>query len=335
MKSIGRILLFCICVVCIASGLYAGGKAEASKEPVKVKYTFYDVFWDAQDPNLAWFTKGAKDFMVRFPEVRIEVVSAEKWGAEPYLRVLETVMAKKPDGLVICVVDPVAIEGTMKMALAQGIPVVQATLKDTRGNALPYLTYMGGDEYLSGKALGERLLKEFTPKHVVTAMEAVGHAGAELRAQGMGDVVTKVGAKYDKLMIGDEQSHAKSTLTAFLTRNPDVDAIFTTAMFATEWIYSVMQEMGRTDIKLVSVDESPLNIEGILQGKVLATFSQGFYAQATMPYAWLYYYLEYGITPPREILTGPIVVDKSNVAKFKKTALEVFGEEIYKKTTPW
>jgi simple sugar transport system substrate-binding protein len=335
MKTIARALLLCILIACLIPSLFAGGKEDAAKEPVKVKYTFYDVFWDAQDPNLAWFTKGAKDFMDRFPEVKIEVISAEKWGAEPYLQALETVLAKNPDGLVICVVDPVAIEGTMKKALSRGIPVVQATLNDKRENALPYLTYMGGDEYLAGKVLGERLLKEMTPKHVVTALPAAGHAGAKLRAKGMGDVVTKAGAKYDKLAIGEEQSHAKATLTAFLTRNPDVDAVFTTAMFATEWIYSVMTEMGRTDIKLVSVDESPLNIEGILKGKVLATFSQGFYAQATMPYTWLYYYLEYGITPPPQILTGPIVVDKSNVAKFKKTAIEVFGEETYSKTTPW
>jgi simple sugar transport system substrate-binding protein len=299
------------------------------------KYTFYDVFWDVTDPNMAWFTAGAADFMKRYPEVKVNVVAAEKWDPEVYLQTLETVLAKNPDGLVVCVVDPVTIEDAIKKANDKGIPVIAATLPDYRPNAPKYLTYMGGDELLTGKVLGERLLKEITPKHVVVTLPHLGHAGAELRAKGMEEVVTKVGAKVDKLAIGNEPEVAKSTLTAYLTKNPDVDAIFTTAMLANEWIYSVMKEMGKTNIKLLSVDDSPSSLEGIITGRILASHSQGFYAQGTMPYEWLFYYLEYGIEPPPIILTGPIVIDQSNAVKFKNTAIKVFGEQRYKEISPW
>jgi len=306
-----------------------------AQEKIEPKYTFYDVFWDAQDPNLAWFTKGAEDFMKRYPEVRVEVVAAEKWDANIYLETLETILAKKPDGLVICVVDPVAIDESMRSAIAKGIPVIQATLADYRTDAPKYLTYMGGDEYLAGKVLGERLLKEIKPKHVVTCMTHLGHAGAEMRAKGMEDAVKETGSKFDKLALGTEPSGAKEVLTAYLMANQDVDAIFTTTTVGTPWIYSVMKDLERTDIKLITVDASPCALEGIIAGKVLATFSQGFYAQATMPYEWLFYYLEYGIKPPPTILTGPIVVDETNVMKFKKTVTSVFGEKFYNEITMW
>jgi len=322
-------------LVLIMFFLLSLGVFVSAQEKIEPKYTFYDVFWDAKDPNLAWFTTGAKDFMKRYPEVTVKVVAAERWDPNVYLETLETVLAKNPDGLVICVVDPVAIDECMRNAIAKGIPVVQATLADYRPDAPPYLTYMGGDEYLAGKVLGERLLKEITPKHVVTCMTHLGHAGAEMRAKGMEDVVKKVGAKFNKLALGDEPSYAKEVLTSYLMANPDIDAIFTTTTVGTPWIYSVMEDLGRTDIELITVDASPCALEGIITGKVLATFSQGFYAQATMPYEWLFYYLEYGIEPPPTILTGPIVVDKTNAMKFKKTALRVFGQEGYNEVTMW
>ncbi len=324
-------ILITISILLLGCSFLLAGVSRA-EEP---RYTFYDVFWDATDPNMAWFTTGAKDFMKRYPEVEVKVVAAERWDPEVYLQTLETVLAKNPDGLVVCVVDPVTIEDVIRGAIDKGIPVIAATLTDYRPSAPPYLTYMGGDETLTGKALGERLVKEITPKHVVACLPAAGHAGAEMRAKGMEEAVTKAGAKFDKIAIGMEPEIAKSTLTAYLTKNPDVDAIFTTATLANEWIYSVMEEMGRTDIQLLTVDASPSALEGIITGRILATHSQGFYAQATMPYEWLFYYLEFGIEPPPTILTGPIVVDKSNAAKFKDMAIRVFGEERYKEISPW
>jgi uncharacterized protein YcsI (UPF0317 family) len=54
---------------------------------------------------------------------------------------------------VICVVDPVAIDESMRNTIAKGIPVIQYTLTDYRTDIPEYLIYMEGDEHLSGKAL--------------------------------------------------------------------------------------------------------------------------------------------------------------------------------------
>ena len=302
------------------------------------KYTFWFVSHiGPADPNMLWLTKAIEDFEKRYPEVSIKYVAPEEFSVKKQLEYLETAIAAKPDGLIVPITDPTALEDTLKRAIAAGIPVIASNIEDPRKppEKIPYLTYVGGDEYQTGYQLGERLLKEITPKHVLIAIPHVGHVGAEMRAKGMTAAVTPVGAKVEKLAIGDEASHAIETLTAYLLGNPDVDAIFTTAMLASTWIYSVMEDLGRTDIKLIGVDESPCSLEGIISGKMLATHSQGFYLQGYLPPEWLYFYLEYGFVPPPTVLVGPIIIDKSNVESFKKLVLSVFGQKTYEELTLW
>ena len=66
-------------------------------------------------------------------------------------------------------------------------------------------------------------------------------------------------------------------------------------------------------VVLVSTDESPVSLEGVAGGYILATHSQGFYLQGFMPFEVLYWNLELGWTPTSNILSGPILVDASNV----------------------
>jgi ABC-type sugar transport system substrate-binding protein len=88
-------------------------------------------------------------------------------------------------------------------------------------------------------------------------------------------------------------------------------------------------------VTIATTDESPVALEGILQGKVLVTHSQGFYLQGWLSAKWLYLYNTLGYTPPPEILTGPIIIDASNVEHWKKGALKVFGEETYEELVLW
>lgn len=329
-----QILLLLFLVLFLFVGL-AMKPAVAEEAP---KYTFWFVSHiGPADPNMLWLTTAIKDFEKRYPEVSVKYVAPEEFSVKKQLEYLDTAIAAKPDGLIVPITDPTALEDTLKRAIDAGIPVIASNIEDPRKppEKIPYLTYVGGDEYQTGYKLGERLLKEITPKHVLIAIPHVGHVGAEMRATGMIDAVTPVGAKVEKLAIGDEASHAIEVLTAYLKRNTDVDAIFTTAMLASTWIYSVMDNLGRTDIKLIGVDESPCSLEGIIAGKMLATHSQGFYLQGYLPPEWLFFYLEYGFVPPPNVLVGPIIIDKSNVESFKKLTMSVFGQKIYEELILW
>ena len=96
-----------------------------------------------------------------------------------------------------------------------------------------------------------------------------------------------------------------------------------------------LEELNRTDIAFVTSDDSPTSLEGVLSGKILATFSQEFPIQAPFAYEVLYNYKKTGMAPIAPVVTGPTVVDKSNAQKFKDLELEIFGKDAYYKMSPY
>jgi simple sugar transport system substrate-binding protein len=88
-------------------------------------------------------------------------------------------------------------------------------------------------------------------------------------------------------------------------------------------------------LTIVTVDESPDALEGIKDGKVLECNSQGFWLQGYLPMEILYFNKKMGMSPISDVVTGPIVIDQSNVDEWIKFVKSVVGEEAYKKQLTW
>jgi simple sugar transport system substrate-binding protein len=231
----------------------------------------------------------------------------------------------------------------------KGIPVVAANIPDFRDppEKIPYLTYVGADEYLTGYYLGQHLAKTAMDgaipriKKVVTCIQHVGHMGLENRARGMADAMKEIGVMAEKLAIGDNPAEAKSIMNSYLIANPDVNVVFTVASWTAPWAYEVAENLNLSPdvdnqgVTILTVDASPAALEGILEGKLLSTHSQGFYMQGWVPAEWLYFYNSFGYEPPAEILTGPIVIDKNNAQKFKNTVQAILGKDTYDGMILW
>jgi simple sugar transport system substrate-binding protein len=50
-----------------------------------------------------------------------------------------------------------------------------------------------------------------------------------------------------------------------------------------------------------------------------------------VPLQWLYWYREYGYTPERDILTGPVIIDKGNVDQWITLVQGVIGPDKFEK----
>jgi simple sugar transport system substrate-binding protein len=345
MKTFAKFVL----IIALAMGMVSlvGGEGRAQEE----KYTFYFVSHiGPADPNMKWLTVSLDDFMARFPEVEIVYVATDEFSISKHVEMLKNAIAAQPDGLIVPMTDPTALEQELKDAIASGIPVIASNISDSRTpeeGKIPYLTYVGGDEYLTGVKIGERLIqwaekgKVPMPTKAVVAIQHVGHVGLEARAKGLTDALSKVGATTERLAIGDNPVEGKSILNSYLLANPDVNVIFAVAAWTSPWCYEVAKELGMDPdvddkgVTIVTVDASPAALEGIISGKVLATHSQGFYLQGWVPAEWLYFYNKLGYTPPPEILTGPIIIDETNVMQFKDLVMKVFGEETYEGLILW
>jgi len=303
----------------------------------------------SNDPNMNWLTLSLKEFEKKYPNVKTEYISTNNYSVQEHVRLLEQAIATKPDGIAVPIVSSDAFEGPLRKAIDSGIPVVAFNIPDGRpaGERIPYLTYVGGDEYLTGKKLGEYALAQAEtgaipkPTHVVCASHDSAHQGLKARCKGMKDVMEAAGAKFDELFIGAEPAAARNALQSFLQANPDTNFIFTVAGWSSPWAWGVAKDMGLSPdvddkgVTVLTVDEGPVSIEGVRGGHVLATNSQGFWLQGYAPMEWLYWNKEFGYAPQSDILTGPVIINKDNADQWAKLVRNVFGDKAYDEQNTW
>lgn len=303
----------------------------------------------ANDANMNWLTTSLAEFEKKYPDVTTEYISTNNYSVQEHVRLLEQAIATNPDGIAVPIVSTDAFEGPLRKAIEAGIPVVAFNIPDPRpeGERIPYLTYVGGDEYLTGKRLGEYALSQVgagvipAPTHVLCASHDSAHQGLKARCQGMKEVVEAAGAKFSELFIGAEPATARNTLQSFLQANPDVNYIFTVAGWSSPWAWGVANEMGLSPdvdnegITVLTVDEGPVSIEGVRAGHLLATNSQGFWLQGYAPMEWLYWNHELGYEPQSDILTGPVIINAANGDKWAALVRGIFGDEEYDRQNTW
>ncbi len=289
----------------------------------------------SNDPNMKWLTLSLAEFEKRYPDVKTEYISTNEYSLQKFVELLRQAIATKPNGIAVPIVSSDALAPVLKQAIAQGIPVVAFNIPDPRPAAqrIPYLTYVGGDEYLTGLKLGQRALglakdgKIPTPKQVLCAIHDAAHQGLKLRCKGMADAMKTVSVKVDNLFISADPARARSIMQSYLSKNKNVNYIFAVASWSSPWAYGVAKELGRdpgvsasSGTIVITVDESPVALEGIKQGKLLETHSQGFWLQGYAPMEILYWYQNLGLWPQQDFLTGPVIIDSTNVARWVPAA---------------
>ena len=327
-----------VLVVALAFSLVVSGVMGLAED---VKYRFYYVsHMGPADPNSSWFAVAIEKFTARYPEVVAEYKAPPSPTPRTQLDMLRTVIAMNPDGLIVSMTAPDMFEGVLRDAIEnKGIPVIAFNISDPRpvGERIPYLTYLGGDEYLTGVRLGEKYIEKWgNPTKVVGCQFNPGHVGLEARCEGMDEAMSAVGVPFEKLALSPEAGTSQSVLTSYLQANPDVDVIFSTTTYGEPWIVSVLENLGRLDeVDIIGVDASPTSLEGINEGIIKLTHSQGFYLQAYLPLMLLYMYCEYGLAPAVDVLTGPQVIDETNVGQFITMVKNIFGEETYEELVAW
>ena len=303
----------------------------------------------SNDPNMNWLTTSMKTFGERYPEVKTEYLSTNEYSLQSFIAILNQAIATRPDGIAVPILDSKALEPILDKAISSGIPVVAFNIEDPRppDQRIPYLTYVGGDEYLTGMKLGEYVIEQANagkipkPTKMMCANHDPTHQGLKARCQGMTDAMKKIGVSVDELVIGADPARARSIMQSYLGTHKDVNYIFTLGTLSCPWAYSVADEMGLKPklsdkgMTIVSVDDSPNSLEGIKDGKILASHSQGFWLQGYLPMEILYFYKKIGMHPLSDVITGPIVINASNVDQWIKFVKNIIGEDAYKKQITW
>lgn len=214
---------------------------------------------------------------------------------------------------------PEAMDPAFKEVVKNKIPLIIYNAGGLKAaDRLGAMNYIGSDDYKSGFAAGEYFAKHDW-KNAVCLNTLPGAANAEAFCKGMEDGVKKDGGEGTSLPLpatsfGSATAVAQA-LKGYLLKNPKVNAVFTIGNVDTNSAISgIMQsgKAGRVHVCGMNMDETVLN--NIKTGKQACAIDQQGYLQGFLSVAILNAHVNYGLSvPTKEILTGPGIIDSSNV----------------------
>jgi simple sugar transport system substrate-binding protein len=252
-----------------------------------------------------------------------------EWLADPVDNVddmagyWDDALARENDGIGTTVPNPEVIRDAVNRAADAGIPVIVFNTADPNAgtaDALPTLFYIGANEFLGGRSNANRVLAEAAAAGVeitrgVCPIQEVGHSGLEARCAGVRSVFDEAGIPLDGLTISNDVTASAGTLSDYFAANPDANAAFMLGPNPSSSLNLYLQESGRMagEIFATTHDTSSEIYQMIQDGYLVQAIDQQPYLQGFETIMWLYLNSQFKLAPGGDILTGPGVIDKSNV----------------------
>ncbi len=330
MKAYRRGLTIVFSMLIIISVLNVPGLAPSAgaTDPVQdKKLTFYsicmgacswDPFWCIVDRGMA---DAAKDM-----DVNIVTLAPSKWDPETVVQNIDRAIAAKPDGIGVTVIDGALFEKPLKRAIDAGIPVIAYDTADMRpkDQQIPYITFIGSDEYLSGYKAGDRLLKAH-PQGTggVCVNHSVGHGALDARCSGFVDRLKEAKLPSQVLAITEDAAEATTTIGDFYAANPTVNIWYTLGPIGVNPFYAFMKNAGLKagDIFHGTNDMTPEIAAAIKDGTTDFSIDSQPYLVGFLTVSWLTWINRYGMYPAADITpTGPGFIDKTNIDIVSKYA---------------
>ncbi|MGV1791333.1 substrate-binding domain-containing protein [Rhizobium lusitanum] len=237
--------------------------------------------------------------------------------------VLDAVIAKKPDFILIAPTDKDQLIQPLKKAADAGIPIITVdtfigtgVYQTGNGDADFPLAYIASDNLLGGAIAARALAKAVGEKgKVYVSNVKPGVSTTDQREQGFKEEMKK----YPNITVletqynDDDANKAASQLQAVYARNSDLDGVFGANLFSALGAANGVQQAGQTGkIRVVAFDAPTSIIDNINSGLVDLAIAQhpaeiGYFG-VMAAYAHLT-----GNSIPTAIGTGFTVIDKSNV----------------------
>jgi simple sugar transport system substrate-binding protein len=235
-------------------------------------------------------------------------------------KLIRTALSQKPDAIVGPNWVPEAMDAAFKEVVAAGVPLIIYNAGGMEAaKRLGAQNYVGSDEYVAGMGGGEYFIKSGA-KNVLCVNTQPGSTNQESRCKGLADGMAKGGGKGTQLPLpsssfGNPTAVAQAVKAA-LQKDPSIDGLITIAAGdATSAATGISQAGLVKKVKLGTFDIDPTNLARIKDGTQLFCIDQQPYLQGYLAVSMLNGFVQYGLkVPTAPILTGPGIVDASNVA---------------------
>jgi ribose transport system substrate-binding protein len=206
----------------------------------------------------------------------VTVQGGAKWDATIQKPVLDSVIASKPDAILIAPNDMTAMQKPIEEAIAAGIKVV--LVDTTIGDASKAVSEIASDNYGGGKA-AFTAVKQLAPKggKVLVVSTSPGVSSVDARVNGFADAANKdnkfnyIGVQYSN----NEPAVAQRIITAALAKNKDIVAVFATNLFSAQGVAAGIKQAGKAGkVQVIGFDAGSDQVKALKAGTVQALIAQ-------------------------------------------------------------
>ena len=246
--------------------------------------------------------------------VDLDIQGPPQYQPALQMRVLDAVIAAKPEGIMFVATDPVALSPTLLQAKALGIKIIliDGDLKDMS----IALANIQSDNFEGGTEAAKALAEAIGDKGTVMAMEnSPAAVVSQQRLQGFEaeikqhSGITYLGVQYS----ANQTAKAASIVTSTVAAHPELNGIFTITTNNTEGAATGVREAGGIGkIKIVGFDTSDPIVQDIRTGIVTADVVQYPYKVGQLGLQMMVDVLD-GKPVEREVHTPFVIATKANV----------------------
>jgi len=266
--------------------------------------------------------------------VKVDIVGPTTFSPSEELAAFQQAVASHPAGILVSVTDPKLFNDPINAAILQGLPVVtiDADAPDSRR-----VTFIGTDNFRAGQESGKHMADMLGGQGRVLIIGLAGQLNTEERVRGVSEVLKKYPGIKIIQTVDDkgDPNNAYDTVSSLLQKKEKIDGIIALEATGGTGAADALHRLDMTGkVKIVAFDKDPQTLEGIDRGWITATVVQKPYVMAFYGVRFLddlhhnvvHEFKDWATAPagplPVFVDTGTAVVDKSNLAAFRKALAE-------------
>jgi simple sugar transport system substrate-binding protein len=286
-------------------GSSGGGGGDTSGSNLTIQMVTHeqagDTFWDK-------IRAGAED-AAKAHGIKLQYANNENGPEQATL--VQNAIDSKVSGIAVTLSNADAVIPVAKKATDAGIPVVVFNQGITDYEKVGSKMYFGSDETLAGQTIGQKIAQEDPGGKTLCVIQAQGSVALEARCAGV-----KSGfANTDNLQVnGADLPSVQQTIQSKLAEDKSISHIVTLGAPIGLAALQAEESAGST-AKVVTFDLNQDAAQAIKDGKIEFAVDQQPYVQGYMSVLMLWMYITNGndIGGGKPTLTGPSIVDQSNI----------------------
>jgi simple sugar transport system substrate-binding protein len=266
----------------------AAAKGGAGNFPVTPKYKFVFVNHVTTNPFFTPTQYGIQDAGA-LVNTTFQWTGSKTADVSEMVNAMNAAITAKADGIAVCLVDKKAFNAPTDKALQAGIPVV-AYNADTTGNNR--LAYIGQDLFLSGVAMGKRIVELVGSGKVGLFIATPGSLNIQPRIDGAIQSIKQSGKdiQYKTVATGAALNDELSRIDAWYLGNKDAKGMFAVDAGSTQAVAQTIQKYKAREkgMKGGGYDLLPKTLELLKADQIDFTIDQQAYLQGFYPVLQLF-----------------------------------------------